>query len=48
MANIETVVIETENGPVVINKCDFKEGGHKLQSDSEKRTYKPRQKRDEK
>lgn len=30
MANLETVVIGTKNGPVVINKSDFDKTKHKL------------------
>ncbi|AHJ10698.1 hypothetical protein P106B_15 [Rhizobium phage vB_RglS_P106B] len=31
---VKTVTIETENGPVIINEADFKEGEHKLASGS--------------
>jgi hypothetical protein len=30
MAAVETVIIETENGPVLINKSDFDDSKHKL------------------
>lgn len=35
---VETVEIQTENGPVRINKSDFDEKKHKLVSDKPKRS----------
>ena len=42
---LETVVIESKNGPVVINKSDFDKSKHKLHSDKPKPKAKPKAKK---
>lgn len=41
MAACETVVIETDNGPVVINKSDYDKDKHVLVGDEPKKRGRP-------
>jgi len=45
---LETVEIETEAGPVVINKSDFDEKTHKLYKQSDKKADKKNSKQSDK
>ena len=41
MSQVETVTIQTENGPVVINKEDYDQSKHKLAGEEKPRRGRP-------
>lgn len=48
MSALETVIIETSNGPVVINKSDFDPEKHKLYSPEVEQPKRTQSKKDKK